>query len=113
MHFQHLVAGIISWRVRISQHRWHPYEKDYHDEHASCRDRVGDGRRPLRLRNRVFRSRHGEDGLHHRRGGFRLVSRGRVTTPESCPNPWPLGSPDRNNGNATAFSERSPMDEGC
>jgi hypothetical protein len=36
-----------------------------------------------------------------------------VTTPESCPNPWPLGSPDRNNGNATAFSERSPMDEGC
>ena len=38
---------------------------------------------------------------------------GAVTTPESCPDPWPLGSPGRNNGNATAFSERSLMDEGC
>jgi hypothetical protein len=39
--------------------------------------------------------------------------RGVVTTPESCPDPWPIGSPDRNNGNATAFSDRSFNDAGC
>jgi hypothetical protein len=36
-----------------------------------------------------------------------------VTTPESCPDPWPMGSPDRNDGNATAFSDRSFGYEGC
>lgn len=38
---------------------------------------------------------------------------GAVTTPESCPDPWPIGSPDRNNGDSTAFSDRSFSYEGC
>jgi hypothetical protein len=38
---------------------------------------------------------------------------GTVTTPESCPDPWPIDSLDRNNGNATPFSDRSLMYEGC
>ena len=38
---------------------------------------------------------------------------GVVTTPESCPDPWPIDSLDRNNGNATPFSDRSFSYEGC
>jgi hypothetical protein len=36
-----------------------------------------------------------------------------VTTPGSCPDPFPIGSPDRNNGNETAFSDQSFRYLGC
>jgi hypothetical protein len=36
-----------------------------------------------------------------------------AVAPNSCPDPWPIGTLDRNNGNATPFSDRSLMSDGC